>query len=305
MSTLESLLVQLKKQLAEKQAENPTRVSSEPKQDNAVDPKVASAALKEFLNKASTPRQTSNGLPDEDPMLVASRRKALSTFIGTPISGVFQNTPLSATVSSASPAAAAPSSGHGASSHGSSPHASGNGTVAALASAAATATAPAPAVTPPQPAAAVAPSAPPATPCKCRTPFAWSKHINTIEGALQMGDFHFAESLISLLNDTAAAVTIDPSAQARLKSQQARVRIERKQFTEAESDLAAAIRSLEGTAYKRSIGAAYCLHALAQCYQRQNKLEQAQAAQRNAISIAEECLGPMDPEAKLFKQKLA
>jgi hypothetical protein len=96
----------------------------------------------------------------------------------------------------------------------------------------------------------------------------------------------------------------DPSMKARLRSLQARVKIENRQFAEAEALLAQTVRGLEGTPAKNSLGAAYCLLALAQCYHAQQKTPSAEKAQAMAAMIADQCLGPTNPEAKAFRQKL-
>jgi hypothetical protein len=74
---------------------------------------------------------------------------------------------------------------------------------------------------------------------------------------------------------------------------------------EAEKMLMDTLSAIENTPGMSTIGAAYCLHALAQIYKRSGKQEKADKAQAMSVAIAEKVLGAADPEAKMFKQPLA
>jgi hypothetical protein len=148
---------------------------------------------------------------------------------------------------------------------------------------------------------ALAPTAAPVA--KPMKPFVWFKHFQAVESALRIGDLHFAETLLSMLLEI-ADVLEDVAARARLYSQLARVKMEQKQMPQAEAMLMETLRGLEGTPYKRSIDAAYCLLALAQCYDQSGKSPNAEKARAMALSIAQECLDAKDPELTLFKSKV-
>lgn len=135
-------------------------------------------------------------------------------------------------------------------------------------------------------------------------PFPWFKHIQMIESALRIGDMHFAETLLTVLTDV-ADVLDDTAAKVRLKAFSARVKMEQRQIPEAEKMLMETLSAIEHTPGMSTIGAAYCLHALAQCYLRSGRAEKAEKAQAMAASLAEKILGSADPEAKMFKQPLA
>ena len=137
-----------------------------------------------------------------------------------------------------------------------------------------------------------------------KAPITWFKHILAVDSALRIGDVHFADSLLSILQETAKATDADISVRTRLKSLQARVLLERRQFNDAQDLLEGVLQSLQGSAHARCLGAAYCLHVLAQCNKLQNKPEQAKALQAKAVSIAQECLGTNDPEVKFLKQEI-
>jgi hypothetical protein len=292
MSQLESLLAQLKQTLAEKGAGEQRPVL--PASDSAVDPKTASAALKDFLSKTTVTRSVNpNGLGEDEARTAAASRTALSTFVGAPL-GTGAPKMVAPGVKPAAPIAAQPA-----------PAPSPAPVAPAPASAPApVALAPPPAALEPQPAASSPPvQAAPQPTVVNKQAIAWFKHIQTVESALRIGDMHFVETLLGILMEIAEMVD-DASMKARLRSLQARVKIENRQFAEAEALLAQTVRSLEGTPAKNSLGAAYCLLALAQCYYAQQKTPSAEKAQAMAAMIAEQCLGATNPEAKAFRQKL-
>jgi hypothetical protein len=102
-----------------------------------------------------------------------------------------------------------------------------------------------------------------------------------------------------------AEVMNDTPTKVRLKALHARVKIEQNQIPEAEKMLMETLSPLENTPGMSTIGAAYCLHALAQCYKRSGRAEKADKAQAMSATLAEKLLGAADPEAKMFKQPLA
>jgi len=126
----------------------------------------------------------------------------------------------------------------------------------------------------------------------------------TVESALQMRDMHFAESVLTLLLEIANAIEPDLSTRARLLSQQARIMIDRKQFSEAAAALHKILKALESSSYKRSSGAAYCWLALAHAFAHLKKEGESQTAHRMAQSMAQESFGAQDPQLMLFKQPL-
>lgn len=156
------------------------------------------------------------------------------------------------------------------------------------------------AATPAKPAPETAPAAAPVKPSK---PFAWFKHVQTVESAIRIGDAHFADTLLAMLSEI-AEILDDMPMRARLKSQQARVKMEQRQFVEAESLLMETLRQIDPTPHKKSMGAAYCFLALAQCYQQTGKTPNAEKAQAMAYAIAEQLLDAKDPELTLFRVKV-
>lgn len=126
----------------------------------------------------------------------------------------------------------------------------------------------------------------------------------TVEGALQMGDLHFADSVLGLLLEIGGILNPPASTRARLKSQRARILLARKQFEQAETELVATIKSLDPQVLKRSEGSAYCLLVLAEAYALQKKTEQAQHTHKLALAVAQECFAAQDPQLALFKREL-
>lgn len=156
-----------------------------------------------------------------------------------------------------------------------------------------------PATTPATPAA----EAKTAAPLKPSKPFAWFKHVQAVESAIRIGDAHFADTLLAMLMEI-AEILDDVPMRARLKSQQARVKMEQRQFAEAETMLMEILRQIDPTPHKKSMGGAYCLLALAQCYQQTGKTPNAEKAQAMAYAIAEQLLDAKDPELTLFRVKV-
>ena len=134
---------------------------------------------------------------------------------------------------------------------------------------------------------------------------AWFKHIQSVESALRIGDIHFADSLLSLLFEVSASLSAEANIGARLESLRSRVLMDRKQYAEVETGLTATIKNLESTKFAKNIAVAYCWHALAQCYQYQKKADQAEAARKKAIEIADAAVGEKDPEAMYFREPLS
>ncbi|MBX9724458.1 MAG: hypothetical protein K2X81_23815, partial [Candidatus Obscuribacterales bacterium] len=84
MSQLESMLSQLKKTLAEQKGGSAPIDIKTP--TPAIDPKIASNALRDFLAKSSsTPREVKSAAFD-DPQILIERRKALAVFVGVSLS---------------------------------------------------------------------------------------------------------------------------------------------------------------------------------------------------------------------------
>lgn len=131
----------------------------------------------------------------------------------------------------------------------------------------------------------------------------WFKHFQAVESAIQMSDVHFASVLLAILVEVADAVTAPPNIMARLKSFDARIAIELKNYEQAERTLKQAIDEL-GSANSSNISAAYCWYALATCHHRQGKTTAAKDAKEQAILIATEALGAKDPETLHFHEPL-
>lgn len=135
--------------------------------------------------------------------------------------------------------------------------------------------------------------------------FAWFKHTQTIESALRINDVHYADTVLSILFDVSTSLNADAGVKARLISLLARIRMDKKQYAEAETDLRNTLAVLDGTPHAKSISAAHCWHALAQSLYFQKKIENAEVAKEKAVAIAEACLGPQDPQTIAFKQALS
>lgn len=131
----------------------------------------------------------------------------------------------------------------------------------------------------------------------------WFKHFQSVEAAIQMSDVHFASVLLALLVEVADAVSAPPNIVARLKSFEARIAMELKNFEQAEKTLKQAIDEL-GSTHAGNIAAAYCWYALAVCHHRQGKAGPAKDAQQQSIQIATSALGPKDPETLQFHEPL-
>lgn len=164
-----------------------------------------------------------------------------------------------------------------------------------------------------EPAAAVAPlisspaapeAASPAASAPVKSQVIWFKHFQAVESALRIGDSHFADSVVSVLYEAAISLSAEPSIVARIESLRARVLIDRKQYPVAEKVLNDTINNIKGTDAGKNIAAAYCWHALAQCYKDQKDADKSAEAHKKAIAIAEASLGPDDPETMQFKAPL-
>jgi hypothetical protein len=122
---------------------------------------------------------------------------------------------------------------------------------------------------------------------------------------MRIGDMHFADSLLSVLLESATALSAPGNITARLRSLSARIMMDRKQYSEAEASLFETLKSMEGSGFEKDISAAYCWRALAQCFHYQQKTDKAEKARERSISIANSALGEKDPEAMMFAEPLA
>lgn len=354
MSELDSMLAQLKNSLSSTQQE--TSVATLDPAESAKEAQTASMALKDFLSKACAKTVSVEENNTEDPQIIISRRKALSAFVGSPLtnngeallSGVIHAGPNSSKHGKQGSHGHSAHAWHGHSAQGHSVQSSaahGHGAspqVAAPASGAHTqtvtvcsrcssqaesnkpqaSTAPESAKQEPAKAAGKAPvaaffaaltqatpqnaaKAGSATAPQNAASVAWFKHIQAVESAIRIGDIHFADTLLLLLFEVSRSLSAEANVSARLQSLQARVLLDRKQYADVETLMNETIKSLDGTAFAKSVSASYCWHALAQCYHSQKKFDKADAAKKKAISIAESALGPNDPETMLFKGPLA
>lgn len=240
---------------------------------------MSSSTLEEFL-KTKSPQTPVSGATEQP---TVANTSALQSFLGTELD---KNAEVP-------PAAIKPRI------HAGSPAESKSGAIKKLAAAAAIAAAPAAAQE-----TTTATTAPGAAASVTAKPFPWFKHISMIESALRIGDVHFAETLLTVLLDV-AEVFDDVQTRVRLKALSARIKMEQGQVAEAEKMLMETLSPIEKTPAMSTIGAAYCLHALAQCYKKSGKGEKADKAQAMSVALAEKLLGAADPEAKMFKQPLA
>jgi hypothetical protein len=320
------MLTQLKATLSANQSSAAVSMP-ETNVDSTVDRSSASAALRQFINTAVVAKAAADAPASDDSQAAAGSRQALSAFVGSPLGTLPRIVPGADSQSSGTHAAMATLLRAASSS-------SAPDSVASQAPAESPQAAPdttsvpssvgkcvcganvTPGNNPIAPPVAII-NTPDSSPAVTNNesaaggvktanavPFAWLKHTLTVESALQMGDLHFAESVLNLLTEISGAMEPDLSTRLHLESQSARIRIQRKQYDEAESQLSVALKSLEGAAQKRSAGAAYCMLALAHVYSCQKKTEKAQNAQRVAIAVAQECFGANDPQVTLFKQQL-
>lgn len=163
-----------------------------------------------------------------------------------------------------------------------------------------------------QPVEAAPPAPPPApipqgemnTPTAGTDTFRWKKHVTTVENALRKKEIPVAEALLTLLTELADILPVELTVRLRLMTQLANIKVERGQIAEAQVDLVKALKSVEGTESKKSLATAFCLDALAQCYQSEEKFEQSEKARRTAVIIAEDCLGAEHPDASYFRERL-
>ena len=136
--------------------------------------------------------------------------------------------------------------------------------------------------------------------------FPWKKHITIVEDALRKKTIATAEPVIKVLIDVAEIVTVDIPVRVRLMTQLGTIDIERGKFAEAEETLKKAIgiaRSVESVTQADAVSRAFCLDALAQCYQEREDFENAEKLRRQAVVLAEEALGGEHPDVGFFRER--
>jgi tetratricopeptide (TPR) repeat protein len=163
----------------------------------------------------------------------------------------------------------------------------------------------------PTPAAASAPSSEPDSQLHSAlasklsgTAFPWKRHIGAVEDSLRKKQTEIAESSLKVLVDVAEVIEVEPAARARLLSQLGGIRLEQGNHVEAEDTLNGALALLQSNSAMNTIAAAFCLDNLAQCYQIKENYEVAEKTRRQAVTIAEECLGGEHPDVGYFRERL-
>lgn len=136
------------------------------------------------------------------------------------------------------------------------------------------------------------------------TAFPWRRHISTVEDSLRKKQTEVAECALKVLVDVAEVIDVEPAARARLLSQLGGIRLEQGNHAEAEETLNNALGLLQSNNAMNTIAAAFCLDNLAQCYQIKENYEQAEKTRRQAVMIAEECLGGEHPDVGYFRERL-
>ena len=134
--------------------------------------------------------------------------------------------------------------------------------------------------------------------------FLWKRHIAMVEDSLRKKDTSTAESVLNVLVDVAEAIVVEPAARARLLTQLATIRIEQGRSNEAEETLNTALKLLESNGGHKTLPAAFCLDALAQCHQLRESFEQAEKLRRQAVIIGEDSLGAEHPDVAYFRDRL-
>ncbi len=134
--------------------------------------------------------------------------------------------------------------------------------------------------------------------------FPWKRHISTVEDSLRRKDTATAESILKVLVDLSEAIVIEPPARARLLTQLATIRIEQGRSAEAEETLNTALSLLESSGSHKTLAAAFCLDALAQCHQMRESFEPAEKLRRQAVVIGEDSLGAEHPDVAYFRDRL-
>jgi tetratricopeptide (TPR) repeat protein len=133
--------------------------------------------------------------------------------------------------------------------------------------------------------------------------FQWKRHVATVETALRNKEIAVSEALLKVLNDVADVINVEPEIRIRLVTQLANIRLERGEYDEVQRTLTQVLQQLESGEDKKTVSAAYCLDTLAQCYQMQEKFEQAEKLRRAAVVIAEETLGGEHPDTGYFRER--
>jgi tetratricopeptide (TPR) repeat protein len=138
-------------------------------------------------------------------------------------------------------------------------------------------------------------------------PFPWKRHIATVEESLRKRAVQVAEPLIKALLDAAEVISVEIPTRVRLMTQLGTIGIEQGKLAEAEETLKKAItiaRSSEAATQADSIAKAFCLDALAQCYQQKEDFENAEKLRRQAVILADEALGAEHPDSGFFRERL-
>jgi tetratricopeptide (TPR) repeat protein len=134
--------------------------------------------------------------------------------------------------------------------------------------------------------------------------FPWKRHIASVEDSLRKKQTDVAECALKVLVDVAEVIEVEPAARARLLSQLGGIRLEQNHPVEAEETLNGALTLLQANDGMNTVAAAFCLDNLAQCYQIKEDYERAEKTRRQAVTIAEECLGGEHPDVGFFRERL-
>jgi tetratricopeptide (TPR) repeat protein len=142
------------------------------------------------------------------------------------------------------------------------------------------------------------------TPKLSGTAFPWKRHIGSVEDSLRKKQTEVAECALKVLVDVAEVIDVEPAARARLLSQLGGIRLEQGNYVEAEETLNGALALLQSNDAMNTISAAFCLDNLAQCYLIKENYEVAEKTRRQAVTIAEDCLGGEHPDVGYFRERL-
>lgn len=153
---------------------------------------------------------------------------------------------------------------------------------------------------PPAPVAQAAPAAPVAPVGN----FPWKRHLTDVQQALNKKETAISEAMLKVLNDAAEVIAVDSATRVRLMTQLATIRIENKAFAEAQSILTQSLALLDASNERKTMPAAFCLDALAQCHQEQEDFDSAEKMRREAVVIADDAVGGEHPDTGFFRERL-
>lgn len=143
-----------------------------------------------------------------------------------------------------------------------------------------------------------------AAPAASASAFPWKRHVATVEDALRKKDVPIADCVLKVLADVREIIPAEPQVAARLLTQLATIRIEQNKLDEAQESLQKGLKLLEEAQQDKTLAAAFCYDAIAQCHQLREDYEQAEKFRRHGLVIAEASLGAEHPDSAFFRERL-